>query len=172
MDAPALNCCRGEHRTDRLERDEAPPVRGVTWVLCWAATLAVLIVSAAVLSAITCRLAAEGSLARAAAAGLRESSLPRATSRSVESVVRSRLAGCFDLQHAVLIEVRHDGRPTHGYLRSHSDGQTSVTLAAPLGAAMPCWLSALLPGQTDTLITTQVDGRAAAASRRVPPLGL
>ena len=72
-------------------------VRGVGWVLRWAAAIAVFGVAGIVLLDFACRLGAEQALARAATAGLREASLPRATSRSVEQSIRGELGGVFRL---------------------------------------------------------------------------
>ena len=67
MDAPALHLFTvSERAIDEL------PVRGVGWVVRWAATLVVLCVSAAILTAFAYQLIAEQALVRAATAGLRE----------------------------------------------------------------------------------------------------
>jgi hypothetical protein len=135
MDAPALQIFRGDDCAG-----ERLPVRGVGWVLRWAATLAVLAVSALILVAFAYQLAAERALARAAAAGLREATCERATNRSVEAVVRRQLAGRFDLHRATTIELQQNGSRVRGALRPQGGDRLSITLSAPAIAALPRWL--------------------------------
>src|SRR3972149_1143722 len=104
MGAPTFELFRGDDC-----RCQPVPVRGVGWVLRWAAALTVLAASAAILLAFAYQLAAERALAGAAAAGLREASLPRATSGSVEAVVRRQLAGRFDVHRATTVELLQNG---------------------------------------------------------------
>jgi hypothetical protein len=167
MDAPALQLFRG----DDCKR-EPLPVRGVGWVLRWAATLAVLAVSAVILLTFVYQLAGERTLARAASAGLREAALPRATSRSVETVVRHHLAGRFDLHRATTIELQQNGSPVKGVVRPQSGDQLLLTLAAPARAALPAWLRALVPWQAHAAIATQIERRSTSSSRPARPFGL
>lgn len=97
-------------------------------MLRWAATLMVLAVSAVILIVFGYQLAAERALARAAAAGLREAALPRATNQSVEAVVRRSLAGTMALDRATRVSLANAG------------GRRSIGLAVPLGAVLPRWL--------------------------------
>ena len=124
MDAPALQIFSGNEICAR-----ALPVRGVGWVLRWAATLMVLAAAAVILVVFGYQLAAERALARAAAAGLREAALPRATNQSIEAVVRRRLAGTLALDRATRVSLANAG------------GWRSIHLAAPLSAVLPRWLS-------------------------------
>jgi len=126
MDETALQLFRGD--------DSAAlpvPVRGVGWVLKWAGVLAVLAAAAVILVAFACQLAAERALARAAAAGLREASLPRATEQTVEAAIRRRLA-----------DSRTLGRATQVSLAKAGD-RISVGLAVPVAAILPRWLPAV-----------------------------
>jgi hypothetical protein len=126
MDATALQLFRGDDSV-------APPlpVRGVGWVLRWAGVLAVLAAAAMILVAFAYQLAAERTLARAAAAGLREASLPRATEQTVEAAIRRRLA-----------DSRAFGRATRVSLAKAGD-RISVGLAVPVLAIVPRWLPAV-----------------------------
>lgn len=167
MDAPALQLFRGGDC-----KREFLPVRGVGWVLGWATVLAVLAVSAVILVTFAYQLAAERTLARAAAAGLREATLPRATSRSVEAVVRHHLVGRFDLHRATTIELQLNGSPVKGVVRPQSGDQLSLTLVAPARTALPQWLRALVPWQASAAITTQIERHATSSSRPARPFGL
>ncbi len=123
MDAPALQIFSGD------DCALAPlPVRGVGWVLRWAASLAVLAIATMVLVAFAYQMAAERALVRAATAGLREAALPRATNASVEAAIRRRLAGTTSLDGATRMSVAKAGN------------RLSVRLAVPVAAIMPHWL--------------------------------
>jgi len=123
MDVPALQLFPIE-----AESDEPLPVRGIGWVLGWAAVLAVLTVSAAILTAFAYQFAAERALARAATAGFREATLPRATNRSIEAATRRRLADSFAVDRAVSMSVAKAG------------DRISLALAVPLDHVLPRWL--------------------------------
>jgi hypothetical protein len=130
MDASALHVFSGD------ENLVAPlAVRGVGWVLRWAVTLAILAVSGAILLGFGYQLAAERALARAAAAGLREAALPRATHESVVAVVRRRLAETLALDRATRVQL------------TSSDGQRSIGLAVPVSAVLPRWMSVVMAGE-------------------------
>jgi len=154
MDAPTLQLFRGDDCAG-----EPLPVRGVGWVLRWAATLAVLAVSAVILTVFAYQLSAEQALARAATAGLREATLPRATSGSVEAVVQHQLANHFALQRATTILLERNGSPVKGVVRPQLGDQFSVTLSAPTRAAQPSWLSAFVPWQEHAAIATRIERR-------------
>jgi hypothetical protein len=123
MDAPALQIFSGD------DCALAPlPVRGVGWVLRWAASLAVLAGAATILVVFAYQVAAERTLVRAANAGLREAALPRATHASVEAAIRRRLAGAMSLDRATHVIV------------SSAGNRASVHLAVPVAAVLPRWL--------------------------------
>ena len=139
MDAPALYVFSGDEICAR-----PLPVRGVGWVLRWAATLMVLAAAAVILVVFGYQLAAERALARAATAGLREAALPRATNDSVEAVVRRRLAGTLALDRATRIDLTNAG------------GRRSIGLAVPMDVVLPRWLS-LVAGKNIGEITFRSD---------------
>jgi hypothetical protein len=134
----------------QLFRDEcgdAPlPVRGVGWVLQWAAALAVLLISAMFLVAFGHQLAAEHALRRAAAAGLREAALPRSTSASVRAVVRQQLAGQPDLLRATTMRLEQNGSPIQSPTQVVQEKQLAMILSAANTAALPRWLRCLDSG--------------------------
>jgi hypothetical protein len=132
-------------------------VRGVGWVLRWAAALAVLGVSAAVLLAFAYQLAAERAMSRAAAAGIREAALPRATSRSVDAAVRRQLANHLDLDRATEIAVERNGWLVRGAVRPRTCGRVAVTLSAPAAAALPVGVRSVLPWQQHAAITIRAE---------------
>ncbi|MEX2091285.1 MAG: hypothetical protein WD971_01345 [Pirellulales bacterium] len=152
MDAPALQLFRGDACAG-----EPLPVRGVGWVLRWAMVLAVLAVSAVILMAFAYQLSAEQALARAATAGLREATLPRATSGSVEAVVQHQLANHFALQRATTIRLERNGSPVKGVVCPQLGDQFSVALSAPARAALPDWLSAFVPWQEHAAIAARIE---------------
>jgi hypothetical protein len=130
-------------------------------VLRWAATLAVLGMSAVILLAFAYQLAAERALAEAAAAGLREATLPRATSRSVENTVRRHLTRLLALDRATTVLLEHNGAPRKGAVRPQSGDQLSLTLSAPTAAVLPRWLPILSWGEHAAIkfrIDHRVDG--------------
>ncbi len=155
MDAPALEL----FRADDCPVDELP-VRGVGWVLRWAATLAILCVSAVILTAFAYQLAAEQALRRAATAGLREAALPRATSQTVEAVVRRQLIGHCVLSGATTVLLERNGASVKGVVGPQSGDQLSIALTAPADAALPRIFGALLPWQKDAVIATRVEQRS------------
>jgi hypothetical protein len=106
---------------------QAIPVRGVSWVLRWAGILAALILGFLVLTAFTVELMTEQALIRAADAGLREARMPRATTRSIEAVVRRRLAITNGLDRATSVMI----------------GADSIALSVPVSAVLPRWMSFL-----------------------------
>ena len=151
MDAPALQLfCAVNCRTDNL------PVRGVGWVLRWAATLAILFVSAVILTAFAYQLAAEQALARAAAAGLREAACERATSRSVDAVIRRQLGS--DLARATTIALQRNGSPTTGVVRPRMGDHLTLTLSTPVAVVIPRWMQMLMWSQ-DSAITQHLNCR-------------
>jgi hypothetical protein len=154
MDAPALHLFTVSER----EVDELP-VRGVGWVVRWAATLVVLCVSTAILTAFAYQLIAEQALVRAATAGLREAACERATSRTVEAAVRGQLASHSALSRATSVHLERNGSPVKGYVAPRTGDQLSIALSAPVDAVLPRLVGALVPWQHQAAITTQVERR-------------
>jgi len=131
---------------------EVAPVRGVRWVLTWAAALAVIGWSAAILFAFACQLAAEQDLSRAAAAGLREATCDRATSHTVEQTIRRRLVGCGLAGQQVSVVVLRNGAPVTGLIRAAAGDRLSVSLSTPVDYVLPAWLcNVSLLGQSGTI---------------------
>ena len=153
MDASALQLYRGEEiGADFL------PVRGVGWVLRWAAVVAVLGASAAILAGFAYQLAAERLLQRAAAAGMREAVLPRATSHSVEAAVRCQLASHRGLERATSIALERNGWHVSGVVRPQHGDRISVALSTPAVASLPDWLQRVFSWQQNAIITTRAEG--------------
>jgi len=123
MDAPALQLFRGDDPAVA-----SPRVRGVGWVLQQAALVVVLAIATVALTAFAYELAAERALARAAAAGLREAALPRATNESVEAAVRRRLIGGPSLDRATQVKLARNGE------------RLAISLSVPTAAVLPRWL--------------------------------
>lgn len=135
MDSPSLQLYLGDTViTDGL------PKRGVSWVLRWAAAIAVLAFTMVIIAAFGFQLAAESALRRAANAGLREAALPRSTSESVAVVVRQRLSAHPRLQRALHLQLAAHGSPVHGLIHAEQDERLSLSLTVPTSAAMPRWL--------------------------------
>lgn len=105
----------------------ALPVRGVTWVLRWASLMAALLIGFLILTAFGIELMTERALVRAAEAGAREAGMPRATARSIEAVVRRRVAVTAGLDRATSVSIRAD----------------SIALSVPVSAVLPRWMSIL-----------------------------
>jgi hypothetical protein len=130
-------------------------VRGIDWVLRWAAAIAVLCVATVLLLNFAYRVAAEQALARAAAAGNREATLPHATSHTVEQAIRRELGGCFRLGSATGITLRFAGQPVKGVIAERIGDRFTVTLSAPVDAALPTWLSVLSPRSQRLMVATK-----------------
>jgi hypothetical protein len=135
MDSPGLTI----YRQDSIALDTLP-VRGVGWVLKWAGTIGVLLLSTTILASFAFQLAAERTLANAAAAGLREAALPRATSESVAAVVRQQLGSGGILVRATKLQLEQNGQPLRGVIRPKSGDQFAISLSVPARAIMPRWL--------------------------------
>jgi hypothetical protein len=119
---------------------DALPVRGVGWVLKWAGTMVMLVLAVTILAGFAFQLAAERTLANAAAAGLREAALPRATSESVSQVVRQQLAAGGYPARATAMRFEQNGQPLRGVVRPKSGDQFAISLSVPARAIMPRWL--------------------------------
>lgn len=135
MDSPGLAIyCEAQIACDVL------PVRGVGWVLKWAGTVAIHVLAATILASFAFQLTAERTLANAAAAGLREAALPRATSESVAAVVRQQLGRVGISARATTLKFEQNGQPIRGVVRPASGDQFAISLSVPTRMIMPRWL--------------------------------
>lgn len=149
MDSQALQLYRGDSLSEhRL------PVRGIGWVLRWAAAIAVLAFTILVLVAFAYQLSAEAALRRAAAAGMREAALPRSTSDSVAAVVRQQLSGRPQLQRALQLQLAAGGVPIRGPIEMSKVSPLSLSLAVPTANALPRPLGALAG---DSLLRVRIE---------------
>jgi len=117
--------------------------RGIGWVLRWAAAIAVLWFSGCVLAEFAYSLAAEHALARAARAGALEATLPRATIPSVSETVNRRLANRDGWGEQLRLSVHRNGLAVGGTIRAAGGDRMEVTLAVPVRAVLPHWLSVI-----------------------------
>ncbi len=122
---------------------ESIPIRGVGWVLGWAAAVAVLCFAGCSLAEFAYSLAAEHTLTRAARAGALEATLPRATLRSVGDAVKRRLAERSSWAKQLTLSVHRNGAAVSGAIQAAGGDQMTVTLVVPVRAALPLWLSEL-----------------------------
>jgi hypothetical protein len=120
-------------------------VRGVGWVMRWAAAIAMLGVAGIVLLDFAYRVAGEQALVRAAKAGVRETAMPRATSRSVEQSICRALGelppGCRSLR----IVMTSGGKPWRGGRTADSAAAIVITLSLPVAEVIPDWLRVISP---------------------------
>jgi hypothetical protein len=135
----------------------ALPVRGVGWVLTWAAALGVLAVSASILTDFAYCLAAEHALARAARAGALEATLPRATTSSVVESVKRRLVGYSLPSGALHISIMQNGQPVRGRLEMGGDDEFSVAVSLSTNAVVPNWLQQFLIWRDETRIEARAN---------------
>jgi hypothetical protein len=139
--------------SSRIENhDLALSRRGVSWVLRWAAAAVVLCVSAIVLLDFAYRLAAELSLARAAAAGLRASALARPNGLAIQQSIRRELGNSLYRDAVVRLQ---SGSPVIISNGQPKPGDFSVTIALPNSSALPAWLRTLSPWEGSTEIVAQ-----------------
>lgn len=136
MDPPALQIYRADTATV-----EGLPVRGIGWVLRWAAVIAVFGGTLLVLTAFACQLSAEQALRQAARAGLREATLPRSTAESVAAVVRSHLSMRPRLQRASQQQLTANGVPVVGPVRVDAGTILCLSISVPASRALPRWLA-------------------------------
>ena len=99
-------------------------------------------IAGCVLTEFAYSLAAEHTLARAARAGALEATLPRATLRSVGDTVRRRLAERTSWAEHLTFAVHQNGAAVGGTIHAAGGDQMTVTLAVPVRAVLPRWLSA------------------------------
>jgi hypothetical protein len=148
------------------------PIRGVGWVLRWAAAFGVLWFAGCVLTEFACCLAAERTLGRAARAGALEATLPRANYQSVVDTVTRRLANRVALSEKLALVVHRNGAAVGGALRTVGGDRIAVTLTVPARAVAPNWLSVLSlrtgESQIEVRAERQVPGRVIGWPRRGP----
>jgi hypothetical protein len=146
MGASALQVYGSETAT-RIEL----PVRGVAWVLRWAAVVTVLSYSAIVLAAFSYHVSAEHALHQATKIGLREAALPWATSESVETVIRQQLSARHPGLRAASLQLTAGGRRLHGPLRFNEGERLAVSLSVATADFVPRWLT-LLTGESVVVV--------------------
>ena len=152
---------------DRRRSPES--LHGATWVLKWAAAVAVIATSASVLAEFACRAAAEHALARAARAGAVEATLPRATYSSVVATVERRLADYPELLgHEQLTLLQNDSPVGHGLLLTDGD-RFSIAISAPTSLMIPGWLRRLTIVNEDESIDARAESRL--LGRKMAPRG-
>jgi hypothetical protein len=118
-------------------------MRGVGWVLRWTAAVAVLWVAGCVLAEFAYCLAAEHTLIRAARAGALEATLPRASFRSVGDTVERRLVRRASWTEQLTLSVHRNGAAVGGAIQAAGGDRMAVTLAVPVRAVVPQWLSSI-----------------------------
>src|SRR5450631_453261 len=128
-------------------------IRGIGWVLKWAAAIAVLGATIVILLNFGYRLAAERTLEQAAMSGLRVSGLPHATSVSIGDSIRSIL-GC-NLYQAANIRLRIARPPLNGNMSDRFGAGLTISISMPASAALPAWLEMLSPWNESAEITVQ-----------------
>jgi hypothetical protein len=133
------------------------PVRGIGWVLRWAAALAVLWFAGCVLAEFFYTLAAEHKLARAARAGALEATLPRASFRSVGETVERLLARRASSTGQLTLAVHRNDTAVSGAIQALGGDQMMVTLAVPVRAVLPRWLSAFRLGSSESRIEVRAE---------------
>jgi hypothetical protein len=118
-------------------------VRGIGWVLKWAAAIGVLALASILFLDFAYRLVAEQALGRAATGGLRCASLSHGTPLSVNAAMCHELGP--DLLRGAQVRVQFGppaGRPS---LQRQVGAVKSVTISVPATNALPDWLRALSP---------------------------
>jgi hypothetical protein len=153
---PTLDVSRAHVDAQRSE-----PSRGVRWVLLWAAALAVLGWAAVILLAFGYQLAAEQRLSRAAAAGLREATCERATSRTVEQTIHRRLVERGYAGQRVSIALQRNGASVSGVVRPAAGDRLCVSLSVPTESVLPGWLQVVAPPGQPVAITVWADHQMA-----------
>ncbi len=139
--------------------------RGACWVLAWASALAVLLVTAGVLTHFAYLLAAERTLSVAARAGAMEATLPRATYQSVTAAIGRRLNQYPSLIGQLRVTVCQNGTPVQSQFRQHDGDRFAIVLSAPSAAAVPCWLRAVIFWRRESEI--QVNAERELPSRKL-----
>jgi hypothetical protein len=137
------------------------PIRGIGWVLRWAATAAVLAMSLVRLACFGFQLAAEQTLAKSARAGALEATLPRASYESVAQTVERRLGGLVQPSSGWKLYLEQNGKPVRSGIRLQEGDCLSVALVLPGQSALPGWLRPLNLWVSDRSIE-------ARAERRIP----
>jgi hypothetical protein len=116
--------------------------RGISWVLRWAAAIAVLWFAGCVLVEFAYCLAAEHALTGAARAGALEATLPRANFQSVRQTVKRRLAIHAAWEERLTLSVHRNGTAIGGAIQAADGDRLAITLTVPIRAMVPQWLNA------------------------------
>jgi hypothetical protein len=130
-------------------------MRGVGWVLRWAAAIGVLFVAASILIEFAYCLDAEHTLARAARAGAVEATLPRASYQSVCASVERRLAGYRSSQDTLRVELEQNGVPVRGNLAVRGGDEFSVAVTVPAASVVPAWLRGVSVWRSESELTAR-----------------
>lgn len=145
--------------TNAVWPDAVPriPIRGIRWVLQWAAALAVLTIAGSSFTEFAYLLAAEHKLALAARAGVLEATLPRASYESVTSAIERRLSNYPRLPQQLQLTLLQNNSPAPRQIRRHDGDQFSIRLAVPAAAIVPDWLRAVFFWRTDSRIEAHAE---------------
>lgn len=136
----------------------SPPVRGVGWVLRWAATFGVLALSSVMLTQFFYCLAAERALARAVQAGALEATLPRATGQTVVKTIDESLQRAGWRPARLQTQILVNSIPMRGALRLQADDRLAIRLRVPTNDALPNWLNAIWPTEAESFIEVHTGG--------------
>ena len=160
------HCSGATHTaTERFIEIPRDTRRGIGWVLAWAGALAVLAISAGVLSEFAFVLTAERTLSIAARAGAMEATLPRATYQSVTAAIDRRLHQYPLLAKQLNLSLLQNGTPVQSQFRQHDGDHYAVVLSGPSTAAVPHWLRTLMFWHGESKI--EVRGEHQSPGRRL-----
>lgn len=156
-------------RGDSVEAASPRPVRGITWVLAWAAAAAVLFFASCLLIRFGYCIAAERVLGRAARAGALEATLPHATHRSITATIERRLAANSMATRELEIALFQNGAPARGLLQIKPGDRLAISLSVPTNAVLPPWLQVVGAASNNPRLEARaessVPGRVLAARR-------
>ncbi|HJQ81485.1 MAG TPA: hypothetical protein VJ828_16100 [Lacipirellulaceae bacterium] len=158
----AVYQCRFHGNESTTTRDACR--RGVSWVLRWAAAIAVLWFAGCMLMEFAYCLAAEHTLARAARAGALEATLPRASLQSVCQTIKRRLANHAAWAPQLALSVERNGTAVGGAIQAVGGDRMAVMAAVPVRAVVPHWLNAVSLRTSESQIEVR-------AERQVPGRG-
>src|SRR5262249_43714238 len=113
---------------EQIRAQRVAQLRGIGWVLRWAAAIAVLFYCATVLTEFFYALAAEQMLVHAAEAGVHEATLPRATFTGVEQTVWQRLAGSVESRGDVRLMLLANEKQVGRKWQPHDGDDVSIAL--------------------------------------------
>lgn len=130
------------------------PRRGVTWVLAWAASFAMVAAALVIMLRFAALVQAEAALAEAARAGVVEAGLPKATHRTVCRVTTEQLVRKGWPDAELVVVLTKNDRPFSGLCRAQPEDRFAVTVVMPAREALPRWLRLLgsWPADNDELV--------------------